>query len=122
MGSTSITGFADAILHLAGPEETGRPYYQLAWQPHGAPAQVYNLERDAQGLFVPYSGVDDTNKRSVLALFPDPPASVTTAGLMEHAEAIPLTKRTVHRVLETLLDQQLIEKVKHGEYRRSTIQ
>lgn len=121
LGSTAIPGFTDAVLHLASPEELGKTYYQLTWHPHGAVVERYYLDRDEQGLFVPWEGADTGTLARVLALFPDPPATIAFAALVEYAQALPLTKKTVQRTLDRLLDNGSIERVKHGHYQKVTI-
>lgn len=118
LGSTAIPGFTDAVLHLASPEELGKSYYQLTWHPHGAKAEVYRLERDEQGLFLPYSGVDEVNKRRVLSCLPVQPDALSLADLVEQAQQFPLSQRTVQRVLEALIDDGLVEKAGYGKYRK----
>lgn len=123
LGSTAIPGFTDAVLHLASPEELGKNYYRLVWHPHCDKAETYYLERDDRGLFLPYSGVDDATKARILALFPtDGTTSIGLGGLVEAAESIPLSKATVKRVLDALLDLGVVERVERGLYRRVTLQ
>lgn len=118
LGTTAIPGFTDAVLHLASPIELGKSYYQLTWHPHGAKAEAYLLERDDQGLFIPFSGVDNATQIRVLALFPAPPAQISMAALCEYAEALPLSRTTVKRVLEALIDAGSVERVGRGLYVR----
>ena len=118
LGSAAILGFSDTQMYLAAPEETGKPYYTFLWHPHLAPAETFYLERDEQGLFVPYSGADQGNCNRVLAFFPENGDEVTLKVLVELAEAIPLTRRTVFRVLETLIERGRVRKIKHGVYAR----
>jgi AAA domain len=122
LGSTAISGFSDTSLYLASPQETGKEYYQLVWHPHGAKRETYCLERDPQGLFVPYTGVDTATQARVLALFPADGVTIGFAALVEYAEALPLSKATVKRTLDALLDRGVVERVKHGLYRHITLQ
>jgi AAA domain len=121
LGSTAIYGFTDTQMYLASPEETGKAFYTFVWNSHLAPPELFSLERDEQGLFVPYSGADQGNCTRVLALFPDDGSEITTAVLKELAEAIPLSRATLFRVLETLVERERIEKVRQGVYRRIAI-
>lgn len=118
LGSAAIYGFSDTQMVLAGPEETGKPYFTFAIHSHLAAPELFFLERDEQGLFVPYSGADQGNCTRVLALFPDDGTPISTGALLELAGAIPLSKTTLYRVLEVLLERGRIERVKHGEFRR----
>jgi len=121
LGSTAIFGFSDTQMYLAAPEETNKTYYTFVWHSHLAPPEFFFLERDEQGLFVPYSGADEGNCTRLLALFPDDGTTITFAALVELAEAIPLSRATVARVLETLRERERIEKSKHGIYRLKTL-
>lgn len=118
LGSTAIPGFSDAILHLASPEELNKSYYQLTWHPHGAKAETYVLDRDDQGLFVPWTGIDDAVRRQLLNRMPEPPATISTPALFEYAQTIPMTKRTFERALDTLLQSGYIERISRGCYRK----
>ena len=121
LGSTAIPGFSDAILHLATPEEIGKTYYRLTWHPHGAKAETYVLERDDQGLFIPYAGVDEANKRRVLSCLPLAPDSVPLKTIIDFAQQFPLSRSTVIRVLEALIDDGLVEKVGYGQYQKVAV-
>jgi hypothetical protein len=121
LGSTAIFGFSDTQMYLAAPEETGKSYYTFVWHSHLAPPEFFSLERDEQGLFVPYSGADQGNCTRVLALMPENGDEVTVAALREQAEAIPLSRATLFRVLETLVERERIVNVRHGVYKRVII-
>jgi len=121
LGSTAIAGFADTQMYLASPEEIGKPYYAFVWHPHTAAPETFFLERDEQGLFVTYSGADEGNCTRVLALFPDADIEITTAALRELVEAIPLSRATFFRVLDTLVEREKIRKVRHGVYARVAV-
>ena len=121
LGSTALFGFGDTQMYLASPEEIAKPYYVFLWHPHGAKPESFQLDRDEQGLFVAYDGADQGNCTRILALFPDDDAEITLAALVELAEAIPLSRATVKRVLETLMERQRIVRVKHGSYRRIVV-
>jgi AAA domain len=121
LGSTAIYGFSDTQMFLAAPEETGKPYYTFAWNSHLSPPEFFPLERDEQGLFVPYSGADEGNCARVLQLFPEA-GEITLAALIETAGLIPLSKATLKRVVETLLERGRVERVRHGVYRLIRLQ
>ena len=117
LGSSAQAGYTDAILYLASPEEIGKSYYELTWHPHGAKKEVYRLERDDNGLFLPYSGADDANQRRILSILPDgDPLSL--AAIVESAQQFPLSRATVKRILEVVVDDGRVEKVGHGLYRK----
>jgi hypothetical protein len=118
LGSTAIAGFADTQMYLASPEEIGKTYYAFLWHPHTAPAETFFLERDEQGLYVPYSGADEGNCTRVLAFLPEDGSEISAASWYELAEAIPISKATFKRVVETLIERERVRKVKHGIYSR----
>jgi hypothetical protein len=122
LGSTAIAGFTDAVLHLASPEELGKGYYALAWHPHGAKPETYLMDRDEQGLFVPWTGADVETLARVVSLFPDDGTTLAFGQLVERAEALPLSRRTVKNALDKLIEQGRVERVGHGEYRRVVLQ
>ena len=122
LGSTAITGFTDSALYLASPQETGKEYYLLVWHPHGAKEETFCLDRDEQGLFVPYTGADTATQTRVLALFPEDGAEVALQALVEAAESIPLSRATVKRALEGLIERGRVVHVRHGTYQRVTLQ
>jgi len=116
LGSTALFGFTDTQMYLAGPEETGKSYYTFVWHSHLAPPEFFTLERDEQGLFVPYSGADEGNCSRVLALLGED--EIGLAALVELAQQIPLSRATIKRVLEVLIERERVEKVRHGIYRK----
>lgn len=118
LGSAALFGFGDTQMYLACPDELNKPHYSFLWHSHQAPVEVFNLERDDQGLFHPYTGADRGNCARVLALVPENGAEVTLGTVVELAEAYPLTRRTVQRILLQLVDEGAIEKVRYGAYKR----
>lgn len=122
LGSTAIFGFTDTQMYLASPAELGKDYYMFLWHSHVTVPETFCLERDEQGLFIPYTGVDKDSQVKVLKLFPEDGAEITFGALVEAAEAIPIKRRQLKNVLEQLIADGRIEHVKHGCYRRVTIQ
>jgi hypothetical protein len=118
LGSTAILGFSDTQMYLASPEEIGKPYYAFLWHSHILPPETFCLDRDDQGLFLLWEGADGATKRRVLALLPEDGAEITLGVLKELIPAIPLSLATLKRGLETLIEEQAVERVKHGTYRR----
>jgi hypothetical protein len=121
LGSAAQHAYGDTQCYLAAPEEIGKPYYEFTWHPHMTKPETFRLERDEQGLFVPYSGADRGNCARVLALLPENGAEMELAVLVELAEAIPLSRRTVIRVLQTLVEEELVEKKRYGVYARVVV-
>src|SRR5262245_57066272 len=118
LGSTAISGFSDTQMYLASPEECDQPYYSFLWNSHLAPAELFPLSRDEQGLFVPYDGADQGNCARVLALFPDNGAEMQLKALQELAGAIPLSLATLKRVLDVLIERERVKRVRYGIYVR----
>lgn len=121
LGTTAISGFTDTMMYLASPQETGKPYFSFVWHPHSCPAEIFQLEQDDQGLFQPYTGADSANQTRVLSLFPEDGSVITFGTLVELADQFPLSRATVARVLEALVDAEKIAKVAHGVYCRVVI-
>jgi len=118
LGSTAIFGFTDTQMYLASPAETGKPYYTFLWQSHLAPAETFYLERDEQGLFLPYSGADSKNQNRVLSLIPDDGTEIEFGAIVELADAFPLSRRTVKNTLDQLVEDNRVAHPKHGIYKR----
>jgi hypothetical protein len=119
LGSTALIGFTDTAMYLASPEEVQRPTYTFLWQPHTAPAETFDLERDQFGIFRLASGTDSTTAERVLSLFPEDGTAVTTRTLILMAEVFPLSRATVMRMLDELVRVGRVERVRHGVYRLS---
>ncbi|HKB39432.1 MAG TPA: AAA family ATPase [Gemmataceae bacterium] len=118
LGSTAIFGFTDTQMYLAAPEETGKTYYTFLWNSHAAPVETFQLERDEHGLFIPWTGADRQTQARVLALLPEDGSETTMGAMLELAEAIPLSRRTVFRTIEALMELGTVVKVRHGVYQR----
>jgi hypothetical protein len=120
-GSTALTGFSDSALYLASPEETGRSTYTLSWNSHTAPQLTIALDRDPKtGLFQLAEGGDKRTMRRVLQLFPDE-GSTTTGMLVQQAQRLPLSERTVRRALDALLQAGWIRKLRLGQYTLASV-
>lgn len=122
LGSTAIFGFTDTQMYLASPQETGKPYFSFLWHPHSAPAEVFQLEQDDQGLFRLYQGKSDGSDLRVLALFPADGSVLALQQVIDAAEIIPLSKATVKRALDQLVEAGSILKPFHGHYSRAPVQ
>lgn len=121
LGTTALLGFSDTQMYLAGPHETGKAYHTFLWHPHGAIEEHHFLERDEQGLFMPWTGADSGNQQRVFSLLPEDGAPIAFRVIVELAEAFPLSQRTVQNCLDALIEGGKVEKVKRGYYRRVTI-
>jgi len=117
LGSTALAGFSDTLMYLAAPEEVDRECYVLLIHPHMLKAQTFELQRDDNGLFVPYHGDAMTSAASrVLAVLPTDGALVPVEQVCELAT--PMTVRTARRALQALVQAQLAERPVRGLYRR----
>jgi hypothetical protein len=117
LGSTAISGFSDTMMYLASPQETGKPYFTFLWHPHSAPAEEFSLEQDNQGLFQPYSGNDSANQSRVLVLLPTDGMPIAFGVIVELAQQYPLSRATVARILDGLVEEERVEKVERGVYK-----
>lgn len=131
LGSTAISGFTDTMMYLASPQETGKPYFSFLWHPHAAPAEIFQLRQGDQGLFEPFKGgkpegqtydASDGSIDRVFALIPEDGRIVEMAEILDNAQVYPLSKATVKRCLESLLEDGRITKPFHGRYARTPIQ
>jgi hypothetical protein len=119
LGSTALSGFSDSLMYLASPEELNQAYYVLLIHSHRAPQQTIKLERDELGLFRPFVGEENggrTNMTRVLALIPSGGAEIAVDLLRELA--LPISPRTLERVLKALKAEGKIERVARGFVRR----
>jgi hypothetical protein len=129
LGSTAISGFTDTMMYLASPQETGKAWFTFLWHPHALPAETFQLTQGDQGLFEAYSGptsrtgdVADGTIDRVFALLPEDGRIVDLGEIVDNAQVYPLSKASVKRALESLLDDGRITKPFHGRYARVTVQ
>lgn len=116
LGSTALFGYTDTQMYLASPEETGEKFYSFLWAPHHKPPEVFPLGRDASGLFVPYEeSVRNQEEGKVLGTITE---AEEGTGFAEVVVASEVPKTTVHRYLQELIKEGVIERVGHGRYRR----
>lgn len=122
LGSTAIFGFTDTQMYLASPQETGKPYFTFLWHPHAAPVEVFYLQQTAIGLFENYDPTTDKgNQARVLSLFPEDGSVLALSDIVDLAQRFPLSKATVKRMLEGLLEDEKIIRVLHGQYCRAMV-
>lgn len=115
LGSTALFGFTDTQMYLASPEELAVPHYTFLWAPHMAPPQTFDLTRDTTGLFIPYSKEHGGNPERLIALIqPDEVLSYTE--IVDRAQAIPLSRSTVTRVLDFLKQEGRIGQTESKRY------
>lgn len=118
VGSTAQFGYTDTQMYLAGPDETGEPWYSFYWNPHHMPAQSFKLGRAENGLFIPWDQSQQAQEESaVLTAIPAAEEGVAF-GLLVVASGV--SKSAVHRALQLFIKQGLVQKVGHGHYRKVT--
>lgn len=116
LGSSAQLGYGDTQMYLASPEETGEKFYSFIWHPHTAPAELFPLGRDGEGMFVPWEVSPlAIEENAILLAVPYTEEGVGFGELIVTAAA---SKSTVHRYLQELLKAGMIERVGHGRYRR----
>lgn len=116
LGSSAQHGYGDTQMYLASPEETGEKFYTFLWHPHTAPAEVFPLGRNDQGLFIPWEGsTQAAMEGTILAAIPEDSSIVTWEYLLATTGA---TKSTLHRRLTDLISEGVIERPAEGHYRR----
>lgn len=119
LGSTAIFGYTDTQMYLAAPAEIAKPHYTFLWSPHMAPPETYDLTRDTQGLFIPYSAQHGGNDTRVLQLLPDDGSPLALAAIYERAKEIPLSQATVKRILDALIVEAQVLRTGRGVYQRA---
>lgn len=121
-GSGAQLGYGDTQMYLAGPDETGKKHYTFLWHPHTAPAQEYQLGRNAEGLFVPWAtSIEAVNEALIYDMVPADGTEVTLAAVLIGCEG-GLSRATIFRKLKELIVKGLIEKPFEGVYRRTASQ
>jgi hypothetical protein len=120
MGSGAQLGYGDTQMYLASPEETGEKFYTFLWHPHTAPAEVFKLGRNPDGLFVPYE--DSTTAEEESELFQAIPESPETIAFIDLCKAVLKSRATVYRHLQPWLEKDLVIQPVHGRYCRPQAQ
>lgn len=121
-GSTSFAGFSCTQIYLCDPEPPKQPYTLLGWNPrHHAPEEFKLLRDPASNLFVPYEGesapVDSSE--AVLACFPPAPTEIPLTTLLIDIKTLHgLSRKTVYRALDTLIQARRVIRMGKGKYRR----
>lgn len=136
LGSTAIAGSADTLFCLQAPEETGEECYTLTIVSHTAAPETIHLERNEQGLFVPYDVARNPRKAAcdlVVSVLSADHTPMTAAAILAALNALAvaaaaevgipptlpaMNKRTLFRVLRQLqVEGRIVKEI--GGYRRS---
>lgn len=121
LGSGGQIGYSETAMYLLSPGETGNAYYEVGWVPHQIREEAFKLQRDEEGLFVPYdeaegmrSSADDL-ERAIGVFRPDRqhPAAWLVASIMQAAG---VKDRRAKELLAQLCKANRVQKVKHGYY------
>ena len=116
LGSAAQHGYGDTQLYLASPEETGEKFYTFLWHPHTSPAEVFPLGRDPHGMFLPWDQAPEVLEEDTL--LEHIPSTEEGLSFGELVLVSNLSRATVHRRLQSLLQEGRIDRVGHGCYRR----
>jgi hypothetical protein len=125
MGSGAQIGFCDTAMALVGPDDIEKPYYELSVSPSMSPEFTFKYGRDANGLFVPYIGLDDvgdtpeTDRPTQIAML-IPEEGIDPMELVEIVmHRFEISRRQVFRDLKVLKERQLIiHDPQNGKYYR----
>lgn len=123
-GTNALLGFTGTQMYLAPPGETESDFYTFMWNPHNAPAESFELDKDPKtGLFraVKQRTRPDLTTlpvavQSVYALFPASPATLSTVDLITLVKDA-ISRPTLFRHLKVLVDTGHIEQPQRGLWR-----
>lgn len=116
LGSSAQLGYGDTQLYLASPEETNERFYTFLWHSHTAPAEVFPLGRNKEGLFVPWAQSEQSEGETKVLN-----ACTTDQDGTAFADVLIITempRATVFRILKEMVDDGHLLKVGHGRYRK----
>lgn len=122
-GSTALFGFTDTQMYLGSPEEIGEKFYILNWNPHLAPSESFKLTRDDLGLFIPHgpleqpiSTLDNTAwADGLLGCIAVAPDLTPVKDLIDHLGQLGISRRTLYRQIDALIDLKQVIRVGHGK-------
>lgn len=125
LGSSALFGYTDTQMYLASPAEMGEDHYTFLWQSHLAPAEVFKLKRDINGLFEPIEEVEAIPKRDLtpdLQAFYDafPADEAVSLNFLIHLHKDALSRATVWRRLQDLKRAGWVEQIRHGYWKRKS--
>lgn len=135
-GSMALLGYTETQMYLAAPEETGdkEGAYTFLWNPHTAPAEVFQFHKGTNGLFLtegvstqgstgdPLSRPLSPFELEVYAQFPYGPESVVSTHqfvALYSADGGEAKRKAVQRALATLEARGLIVKLRRGVWKRA---
>ena len=125
LGSAALFGYTDTQLYLASPEETDRSSYTFLWAPHHAKSQMFAMTRDDEGRFVPVDGqpLESTTAGKgakpladvdwLLSVLAEPRKATE---LVEVGAERSVSRMTVYRRLNALVEQGRVRQVSRGVY------
>lgn len=120
LGSSAQLGYGDTQLYLASPEETNERFYTFLWHSHTAPAEVFPLGRGADGMFLPWEqSVVAAEEGRVMETIPEDGSEIPLVTILGLCSDI--SKATVYRRLQQLIDLGLVERTGRGRYKRRKV-
>lgn len=120
LGSTAQLAYGDTQLYLAAPEETDERFYTFLWHSHTSPAETVSLGRNTQGMFVPWAqSVVAAEEGAVYKAIPEDHSPIPLTTILGLCSDI--SRATVFRRLQELVDQGLIEREDKGQYKRRKV-
>lgn len=120
LGSNAQLGYGDTQLYLASPEETQERFYTFLWRAHTAPPEVIPLGRGEDGMFLPWEqSIIAVQEGKVLEAVPADGSEVPLTTILEQCSEI--SRATVFRRLQQLVDLGLVERSGKGQYRRRRV-
>jgi hypothetical protein len=132
IGSSALLGFTDTQMYLASPEEIGEAFYVFHWNPHLSVAETFKLMKDAKGLLIPHGDEADpapvtvmentSFSNALLPLIAESPALTLVSDLVEQVAALNISRRTLFRQLEALIDFKQVIRVGYGKVCRPRTQ
>ncbi len=133
-GSMAQQGYSSTQMVLAGPDETGdkENRYTFLWNPHTAPAEVFQFVKGPEGLFLTEAASTVTlageaavlgvhpSHLALLATFPAIGEATTTHALIaQYADEGPTGRRRLFKLLKECEKLGLVIQVKHGIWMRT---
>ena len=113
-GSFAQLNYADTVLFLTTPEEQARKVYTLTVAPRQGPLERFDLRRTSDGGFAFSTILEEYG--DILQHIPLPPATISTADLLEVLTPHPLPRSTFFAQLKELRAQGVVRLVRRGEY------
>lgn len=124
LGSAALFGYSDTQMYLASAEELKQPHALLQITPHHAPAQTWELSRDAEGRYLferevghrPAPKVAQVEEWVKKTLADAPDRTLDFAALLQAGSARGVNRRTLFRVVQVGLSGGWLRRQARGRY------